>query len=47
MGFGHGGEKTYKVTSEVNDGANSQGTRGTQSVTNEAKTKGHIVIPYT
>ena len=31
---------------EVNDGANSQGTTGAQPITNEVKTKGHIVIPY-
>ena len=28
-------------------GLNSQGTAGTQPTTNEVKTKGHIVIPYT
>ena len=33
--------------SEVNDGANNQGTAGTQPMTNEVKIKGHIVIPYT
>ena len=32
---------------EVTDGTNSQGTAGTQPTTNEVKTKGHIVIPYT
>ena len=32
---------------EVTDGANNQGTAGTQPTTNEVKTKGHIVIPYT
>ena len=26
---------------------NNQGTTGTQAVTNEVKTKGHVVIPYT
>ena len=34
-------------TSEVNDEYNSQGTAGAQPTTNEVKTKGHIVIPYT
>ena len=34
-------------TSEVNDGANSQSTAGTQPTTNGDKTKDHIVIPYT
>ena len=32
---------------EVSGGANNQGTTGTQAPTNEVKTKGHIVIPYT
>ena len=32
---------------EVIDGVNNQGTTGTHAVTNEVKTKGHIVIPYT
>ena len=32
---------------EVTDGANGQGTTGAQPTTNEVKTKGHIVIPYT
>ena len=36
-----------RSTGEVNDGANSQGTTGTQSTTNDVKTKGHIVIPFT
>ena len=44
-------EKVEKIltrsTREVNDGANSQGTTGAQSPTNEVKTKGHVVIPYT
>ena len=47
MGFGQGGEKTSKSTSETIDGVNNQGTTGAQAVTNEVKTKGHIVIPYT
>ena len=46
MGFGQGG-KRLKSTSEAFDGVNNQGTSGTQAVTNEVKTKGHIVIPYT
>ena len=32
---------------EINDGPNSQGTAGVQPVTNEVKTRSHIVIPYT
>ena len=41
-------EKRFtRSTGEVNDGANSQGTAGTEPTTNEVKTKGHIVIPYT
>ena len=32
---------------EVTDGANNQGTGGTQPTTTEVKTKGHIVLPYT
>ena len=36
-----------RSTSEVNDGANSQGTTDTKPTTNEVKSKGHIVIPYT
>ena len=32
---------------EVTDGANNQGTAGTQPTTNEVNTKGDIVIPYT
>ena len=40
-------KRLTRSTNEVNDGANSQGTAGTQPTTNEVKTKGHIVIPYT
>ena len=40
-------KRCTRSSSEVNDGANSQGTAGIQPVTNEVKTKGHIVIPYT
>ena len=36
-----------KPFSEASDGANNQDTTGAQPATNEAKTKGHIVIPYT
>ena len=32
---------------EVSDGTNNQGTTGAHPSTNEVKTKGHIVIPYT
>ena len=40
------GKSLTRPSSEVNDGANSQGTTGTQPITDEVKTKGHIVIPY-
>ena len=41
-------KRLNKSTSEVSDGVNNnQGTTVTQAVTNEVKTKGHIVIPYT
>ena len=36
-----------KPSSETSDGAKNQGTTGAQPATNEVKTKGHIVIPYT
>ena len=36
-----------RSTSEVIDGVNNHGTTVTQPVTNEVKTKGHIIIPYT
>ena len=36
-----------KPSSENSDGANNQGTTSAQPTTKEAKTKGHIVIPYT
>ena len=36
-----------KPMREVSNGADSQGTMGAQPTTNEVKTKGHIVIPYT
>ena len=40
-------KRLNKSFSEAIDGVNNQGTTGTQAVTNEVKTKGHIVIPYT
>ena len=40
-------KKPNKSTSETIGGINTQGTTGAQAVTNEVKTKGHIVIPYT
>ena len=39
-------KRLNRSTSEVNDGVNNQGTTAAQPVTNEAKNKGHIVIPY-
>ena len=36
------GKRLTRSADEVNDGANSQGTTGTQPTTNEVKTKGHI-----
>ena len=40
-------KRLTRSTSEVNDGANSQGTTGANPTANVLKTKGHIVIPYT
>ena len=40
-------KRLTKLISEVSNVTNSQGTTGTQPTTNEVKTKGHIVIPYT
>ena len=40
-------KRLIKPTSEVSNVANSQDMTGTQTTTNEVKTKGHIVIPYT
>ena len=37
-------KRLTRSTSEVNDGANSQGTTDSQSTTNEVKTKGHTVM---
>ena len=36
-----------KSSRKVTDGANNQNTAGAQPTTNEVKSKGHIVIPYT
>ena len=47
MGFGQVEKRLTRPPSEFNDGANSQSTAGSQPITNEVKTKGHIVIPYT
>ena len=40
-------KRLNRSNSETIDGVNNQGTTGAQAVTNEVKTKGHIVIPYT
>ena len=40
-------KRLTKPPSEVSKGADSQGTTGTQPTTNEVKTIGYIVIPYT
>ena len=40
-------KRCNRSSREVNDGANSQGTAGSQPITKEVKTKGHMVIPYT
>ena len=40
-------KRLNKPSREVFDEANNQGTTGTQPATNEVKTKGHIIIPYT
>ena len=40
-------KRLTRTSREVIDGANNQGTTGTQPTTNEVKTKGHIVMPYT
>ena len=45
--LGQGGKRPNRSSREVTDGANNQGTRDAQPTTNEVKTKGHIVIPYT
>ena len=41
------GRRLNKPSSEASDGANNQGTTDAQPATNEVKTKGHIVKPYT
>ena len=40
-------KRLTKPTSEVNDGAEGQGTAGTQPTINEVKTKGHTLHPKT
>ena len=40
-------KRLNKSTSETIDGVDNQGTTVAQAVTNEVKTKGHIVLPYT
>ena len=40
-------KRLNKPSREVTDGTNNQGTAGTQPTTNEVKTEGHIIIPYT
>ena len=40
-------ERLNRPSREVIDGANNQGTTGTQPTTNGVKNKGQIVIPYT
>ena len=40
-------KRLNRPSTEVIDGANNKGTTGPQPTTNEVKTKGHIVIPYT
>ena len=47
MGRKQGGKRLTKPTSEESNNANSQGTAGVKPTANEAKTKGHIVIPFT
>ena len=39
-------KRLTKLSGEVSNQADSQGTTGTQPTTNEVKTMGHIVIPY-
>ena len=40
-------KRLNRPSREVINGANNQGTAGNQPTTNEVKTIGHIVIPYT
>ena len=40
-------KRLNRPSRKVTDGANHQGTAGAQPTTNEVKTEGHIVIPYT
>ena len=46
MGFEQGGERLTRPTREVNDGANSQGTTGTQPANKKLKPR-VTVIPHT
>ena len=46
MGHGQGGGFS-QLTSEEGNNANTQDTTGAKPIFTEAKTKGHIVIPYT
>ena len=43
MGFGQGGERLNKSSSQVND----RGNHNAQSANQGVPSKGHIVIPYT
>ena len=47
VGFGQGGERLNRSTSEVIDGASNQGNTVAQGATNEVKNKDDMVIPYT
>ena len=47
MGFCNVEKRLNRPSGEVIDGDNNQGTFDTQPTTNEVKTKGNIVIPYT
>ena len=40
-------KRLNRLSREVIDGANNKGPTSNQPTTNEIKTKGHIVIPYT
>ena len=47
VGFGQGGEKANRSSSEAIDGVNNKGANSTPAATREVKSKDHIVIPYT
>ena len=47
MGLGKVKKRLNKPSRETSDVANNQDTTGGKPATNEIKTKGHIVIPYT